>query len=153
MATKIKNLQEVLLQSSPIGLDSMCFIYQFSQDLRFSPLTNLVFELMEKKKIIAVTSTISVIETFVLPERHGDQFLISEYENVFLNMPGLTIVSIDWAVSRLTARLRAHYPTIRLPDLLQISASLLQGCNAFVTNDQQLKQVKEIQIISFNDFL
>lgn len=131
----------------------MCFIYQFAQDSRYSPLTHVLFELMEAKKIKATTSTISVIETFVLPEQHGGQFLLSEYEKIFQNLPGLTIVSADWSVGRLTARLRAQYPKIRIPDAIQLSAALLSGARAFITNDEQLKQVKEIPVMILRDYL
>lgn len=153
MAARITKFTKDLLGYKHIGLDTMCFIYQFAQDSRYSPLTTILFELMENKKISAVTSTISVIETFVLPEQHGDQFLLSEYEKIFQNLPGLTIVSADWSVGRLTARLRAHYPTIRIPDAIQLSAAILSGCRAFVTNDEKLKQVKEIPIILLKNYI
>lgn len=152
MAARIEKFKKDILRFKHIGLDTMCFIYQFAQDPRFSPLTHPMFELMENKKITAITSTISVIETFVLPEQHDDQFLISEYEKVFLNLPGLTIVPADWAVSRLTSKLRAKYPKIRIPDAIQLSAALLKGCKAFVTNDEQLKKIREIPVILLKDY-
>jgi predicted nucleic acid-binding protein len=108
---------------------------------------------MEAKRIKATTSTISVIETFVLPEQYGDQFLLSEYEKIFQNLPGLTIVSVDWTVGRLTARLRAQYPKIRIPDASQLSAAILSGAKAFITNDEQLTQVKEIQVVLLKDYV
>lgn len=152
MAIRIEKFKKDILRNKHIGLDTMCFIYQFAQDPRFSPLTHPMFELMENKKITAITSTISVIETFVLPEQHDDQFLISEYEKVFQNLPGLTIVPADWAVSRLTSKLRAQYPLIRIPGAIQLSAALLRGCKAFVTNDEQLKKIKEIPVILLKDY-
>lgn len=153
MARHIGKFKKELLRYKHIGLDTMCFIYQFAQDSRYSPLTHLIFELMETKKIYATTSIMSVIETFVLPEQHGDQFLLSEYEKIFQNLPGLTIISADWSVGRLTARLRAQYPKVRIPDAIQLSAALLKGCKAFVTNDEQLKQVKQIPVILLKDYI
>lgn len=152
MATRIAKFKRDILRSKHVGLDTMCFIYQFAQDSRYSSLTQVLFELMEAKKIKATTSIVSVIETFVLPEQHGDQFLLSEYEKIFQNLPGLTIISADWTVGRLTARLRAQYPKIRIPDAIQLSAAILSGCKAFVTNDEQLKQVKEIPIILLKNY-
>ena len=153
MAAHITKFRQTLLRSKYVGLDSMCFIYQFAADSQFSPLTHLLFELMEKKKITAVTSSVSVIETFVLPESRGDQFLLSEYEKVFLNLPGLAIVPIDWPVSRLAAKLRAQYPKIRIPDAVQLSAAMFNGCSVFVTNDVRLKQVKEIKVVLLKEYV
>lgn len=152
MEARITKFKQKLLGHKHIGLDTMCFIYQFAQDSRYSLLTHSIFELMEYKKILSTTSTISVIETFVLPEQHGDQLLLSEYEKIFLNLPGLTIIPIDWQVARLTARLRAEYPKIRIPDAIQLSAALLRGCKAFVTNDEQLRQIREIPVLLLRDY-
>lgn len=153
MAARLEKFKKDLLKHKHVGLDTMCFIYQFAQDSRYSVLTHAIFELMESKKIKATTSVISVIETFVLPEQHDDQFLLSEYEKIFQNLPGLTIISADWSVSRLTAKMRAKYPKIRIPDAIQLSAALLKGCKAFITNDEQLKQVKEIRVILLKDYI
>ena len=113
----------------------------------------MIFEFMENKKITATTSTISIIETFVLPEQRGDQFLISEYEKIFLNLPGLTIIPVDWKIGRLTAKLRAQYPKVRIPDAIQLSAALFKGAQLFITNDEQLKQVKEIRVMLLKDYV
>ena len=153
MAARIAKFRQDLLRYKHIGLDTMCFIYQFAQDSRFSPLTHMIFEFMENKKITATTSTISIIEAFVFPEQRGDQFLISEYEKIFLNLPGLTIVPVDWKIGRLTAKLRAQYPKVRIPDAIQLSAALFKGAQLFITNDEQLKQVKEIRVMLLKDYV
>lgn len=152
MAARIEKFNKELLRQKHIGLDTMCFIYQFAQHPRYQPLTHVLFELLENKKITAITSIVTVMETFVLPEREGDQDLLSEYEKIFQNLPGLTVIPVDWAVSRLTAKIRAKYPKIRIPDAIQLSAALFSGCKIFVTNDDQLKQVKEIPVILLKDF-
>jgi len=150
---KIKKLQKDLLSFKKIGLDSMVFIYQFSDHPQYGQLTNVVMELLGKKKIKAVTSAITIIEAFVKPEKESDLAILNEYENVFQHLPSLEILPIDWPLSRLTARLRAQYPTIRIPDAVQISAALFKECSAFLTNDNKLKKVKEIKVITLKDYL
>ena len=65
----IKQFTEYLRTFKSIGLDTMCFIYQFADDPVYSPLTNTIFFLLEKQTIKAVTSIITVIEIFALPEK------------------------------------------------------------------------------------
>lgn len=150
---KIAQFEKDLLALQKVGLDSMCFIYQFAEHPDYSPLTNIVFKLLEKGKISAITSTISVIETFIQPEVQGDQFIITEYERVFQELPNLEVVPVDWPLARLASKLRAKHKTIRTPDAIQLAASLLKGCLAFVTNDARLKKVKEIKTIVLKDYL
>ncbi len=150
---KIKKLQKDLLSLKKIGLDSIVFIYQFSDHPQYGQLTNVVIELLGKKKIKAVTSAITVIETFVKPEKRNDLAILNEYENVFQYLPNLEILPIDWPLSRLTAKLRAQYPTIRIPDAVQISTALFKGYPTFLTNDDKLKKIKELRIITLKDYL
>ncbi|MBL7156190.1 MAG: PIN domain-containing protein [Candidatus Pacebacteria bacterium] len=151
--SKIAKFKKDLLGFKKIGLDSMCFIYQFAEHPDYSQLTTAIFELLETNKILAVTSTISIIEVFVRPEALQDQSTIIEYERVFQELPNLEIISINWHIARLASKLRAKYKGIRIPDALQIAAPLLREYPAFITNDIRLKKVKEIKTIILKDYL
>lgn len=150
---KIAKFKKELLTRKKIGFDSMIFIYQFSDHPEYAPLTHVLFELLETGKIQAVTSTITITEVFVQPEKEKNLFIISEYEKVFQQMPNLEIVSVNWQLARLASKMRALYPLIRTPDALQISAPLLKGCAAFLTNDEKLKQVDLLKVIVLKDYL
>ena len=131
----------------------MVFIYQFSDHPRYAPLTHVVFELLEQKKLHSVTSTITVAEVFVEPEKKKNQIIIAEYEKVFHYLPNLEIVSVDWQLARLASRLRATYKYLRTPDALQLAASLLKGYVAFLTNDDKLKKIDLLPIIILKNFI
>lgn len=150
---KIKRLQKDLLSFGKIGLDSMVFIYQFADHPQYGQLTNAVMELLGKKKIKAVTSTISVIETFVQPEKEENLAILNEYETVFQHLPNLEIMPIDWPLARLAAKLRAFYPAVRTPDAIQLSAPLLKGYPVFLTNDSKLKIAKELKVVTLKEYL
>lgn len=151
--TKIDRFKSKLLSNDKIALDSMIFIYQFSDHLAFAPLTNIVFELLEDKKIQAITSTITITEVFVQPEREKNQINILEYEKVFQQLPNLEIIPIDWQLARVASKLRALYNGIKTPDALQISTALLKGYSTFLTNDEKLKQVDLLEVITLKDYL
>lgn len=151
--TKIDKFKSELSSFKKICLDSMIFIYQLSDNPKFAPLTHVVFELLQERKIQAVTSTITVTEVFVQPEKEKNQFIISEYEKVFQHLPNLEIISIDWQLARLASRLRALYPKLRTPDALQISTALLKDYPAFLTNDEKLKNVDLLKVITLKNYL
>ncbi|OGK24775.1 hypothetical protein A2954_00910 [Candidatus Roizmanbacteria bacterium RIFCSPLOWO2_01_FULL_37_12] len=151
--TKLDSFRSDLVSFKKIGLDSMIFIYQFADHIRYAPLTHVVFELLEESKIIAVTSTITLTEVFVQPEKEKNQLIISEYEKVFQNLPNLETVPVNWQIARLSAKLRANFPKIKTPDAIQISSSLLKEYPAFLTNDQKLKKVAFLKVLILEDYL
>jgi predicted nucleic acid-binding protein len=146
MAIQLNKFKRLLLGHSLVALDSMCFIYHFADHPKYAQLTSQIFQLLETGKIKAVTSTISVIESLVLPEKQNDQLICYEYEKVFKNYPNLQILPVDWGISRLTAKLRAKYQFLRTPDAIQIASGLISGCSLFITNDKKLGKTKEITV-------
>lgn len=150
---KIDHFKDSLLSLKYVGLDSMCFIYQFSDHPIYAPLTDLIISLLQENKITAVTSTIAVVEIFIHEEKIGDALTINAYERTLKTLPNLEIVPIDWQVARLASKLRAKYQFLKTPDALQIAAALLSDCKCFITNDSKLKKIKEIKVISFGDFV
>lgn len=136
-----------LLSLKRVGIDSMCFLYHFADDKTYAPLTQTLFTLLETKKIQAVTSAVTVAEIFVRAEIAADHLLLSDYETALTTLPNMEIVSIDWHVARLAAKLRAAYPTVKTPDMLQVAVTLLKGYKGFVTNDIKLKQIKELDVV------
>lgn len=151
--SKIDAFRSDLLQLKHIGLDSMCFIYQFSQHPLYSPLTQIIIALLEEGKIRAVTTTITITEVFTQAERVGDQLVIHEYERFFGSLPNLEIFPIDWHISRLAAKLRASYPALRTPDALQLSLVFLKSYAGFVTNDRKLAKIADIKVVNLDAYL
>lgn len=151
--SKIEKFKESLLSFEKIGVDSMIFIYQFADHPQYSPLTSVFFELLEKGKVKAVTSIISLIEILVKPEEEKNQEIVGEYEKILNNFPNLEIIPVDWSVARLSAKLRGLYPKIKIPDAIQIAVTLLKVYPVFLTNDSQIKQIKELKIITLQEYL
>lgn len=153
MAKSIKEFSNLLLTSKKIGVDSMIFIYQFSDHPEYSLLTNTFFELLEKDKIKVVTSTISIIEILAKPEEEKNMEIAQEYEKILNNFPNLELVAIDSTVARLSAKLRGTYKTIKIPDAIQIAVTILKNYPVFLTNDIKLKQIKELKVVTLQDFV
>jgi predicted nucleic acid-binding protein len=57
---------------------------------------------------------------------------------------------IDVTIAERAANLRAQY-NLRIPDALQIAASLNSECQAFLTNDPILMRVTELRVLVLNE--
>jgi len=88
----------------------------------------------------------------VHPFKTKDELLVEKYREILLYAEGLTTFEIFHEVSELSSKLRAQY-AIRTPDAIQIAVGIIYGADTFLTNDSDLKKVKDIRVVIFEDFL
>jgi predicted nucleic acid-binding protein len=146
------SLGDKLRVAQIVGLDSAIFIYQFENHPRYKALCAEVFDLMEAGIIQAVTSIVTLIEVLVQPLSKGKQELYSRYEQYLRFGPSLTLRSLDPDLALRAAQLRARYP-IRTPDAVQLAAAIELGARLFLTNDERLRKVGEIEIVVLERWL
>lgn len=142
------------LKSCPtVGLDTTVFIYHFEENPIYLPLTLELFTSIETGAQTGTTSTITLLEIIVRPLSLNRPDIARKYEALLVNFPNIRIVDLDRDVVRQAARLRAEYH-IGSPDALQISASLIHGANAFITNDRRLERLHDkLDVIILDDFI
>jgi len=150
---KTATFKKAIGNHKKIAIDSMVFIYHFANHPLYAPFSTYLLNKAERREITLFTSIISIVECMVLPNKKNDLELVAEYEKVFQSFPNLEITPLDWPLAQLISKLRAHYPKIRLPDLANIAAGLIAGADLFVTNDKQLKKIKEIKTIILEDYI
>jgi predicted nucleic acid-binding protein len=97
-----------------------------------------IFDCLNSEQIRAFTSPVTLAECLVLPTRQND----SEKRQVF--------VKIDIPIAQHAAEIRVKY-NLKLPDALQIATALVSNCEAFLTNDVQLKRVTELQVLVISE--
>lgn len=135
-----------------IGIDTMVFIYHLEDHPKFSSITEKLFEAVEKGKYTAVTSYITLIEILVKPKRDGNLKAVSDYRDLLLTFPNLRFLSADLIISDLASTLRAKH-SIKTPDAIQIATAITEGATIFITNDEQLKKVNDIEIILLKEWM
>lgn len=145
-------LETTLQAARTVGLDSSVFIYHFEEHPRYKALCADVFACMEVGTIRAVTSTISLIEVLVYPLARGEQDLAARYEQYLRFGPSLTLYALEPDLALRAAHLRARYQ-IRTPDAVQVAAAMAFGARIFLTNDDRLRQVTEIEVIVLERWL
>ncbi|HVP22253.1 MAG TPA: type II toxin-antitoxin system VapC family toxin [Anaerolineaceae bacterium] len=137
---------------SKVGLDTTVFIYHFEKHPIYSPLTQEILSNIEKGILKGITSSVILMEIIVKPLSMGRNDIARKYEALLMNFPNLEVVDLDRDVIRQAARLRAEY-RLRPPDALQVSACLLGGAEAFVTNDRRIDRIKgKLDIVDLDDF-
>jgi predicted nucleic acid-binding protein len=134
-----------------IGIDTMVFIYHLEDHPDFSTITERLFDAVEKGKFHAITSLITLLEILVKPKKEGLTKVVSDYRDLLLTFQNLKFIPVDLRVTDLASTLRAKY-SIRTPDAIQIATAIVEGAAAFITNDDQLKKVNEIEIVLLEEW-
>lgn len=130
----------------PIAIDTAVFIYFLEEHPVFLPIVEPLFEAIDAGRVRAVTSTLTLLETLVIPYRAGNLALAAQYEALFVRSRHLSLVDIDRPLLRAAAALRARH-AIKTPDALQVAAALSAGCRTLVTNDRKLPTIPGLEVI------
>lgn len=97
-----------------------------------------------------LTSTITDTEYLVFPYKTENTDKIQAYEK-FLSDFGFQIVEPNRAITKQAAKLRAKYPGLKGMDSIHLATSIYFNCDTFLTNDTQLRQVTEANVVLVDD--
>ena len=140
------------LGRGPVALDSSIFIYFIEEHPRFLPVVKPIFSSVAAREVVAVTSSLTLLEVLVRPLRANLPTLAAEYEQILTGSSGITLIPLDLAVLRRAAHLRATRG-LKTPDALQLAAALESGCSVFLTNDERIPQVPGLRVLQAQDYL
>ena len=93
-----------------------------------------------------VTSTITVVEYLTGIFRNGDSESEAEFKDMIYDYR-FEVIPVDWGVAEEAAHIRSKYKDFKTMDALQLAAAKLSGCTIFVSNDRQLRQFDEIEVL------
>lgn len=96
------------------------------------------------------TSTITDAEFIVKPMLEKNFTDIEIYKD-FLHTLNVLKSFVSESIAESSAKLRSKYPSIKLPDAIQLAVAMDANCDAFLTNDAQLKQVIEANVEYLGD--
>lgn len=130
-----------------IGLDSNIFIYLFEKNPEFIKSCQVIVDLLQKDQIQASTSIISLIETLSFP---SPLKILKGIQEGFQTMPNLTIIDVNQDIALEAAKIRRKYG-YRTPDAIQLATAKLNRAKAFVTNDERLKNYKNLKVILLSE--
>ncbi len=97
-----------------------------------------------------LTSTLTLAEYGVKPYRDQKLSLIQDFHD-FLEESSIKMQEITERIADRAAQLRASYPSIKIADAIQLATALETSCDTFLTNDQDLTKVEEIDIVILSE--
>lgn len=88
---------------------------------------------------LLVTSELTLAEIVVAPLRRRTQGLVAVYDQWLVSSDWLSVVPVGRDVLWNAGRLRADYPSLKLPDAVHLATALSFGCHDFLSGDTRLK--------------
>jgi predicted nucleic acid-binding protein len=105
-----------------------------------------IFEDVERGRIGALVTPITVAEVVSGPLKAGREALAERYRRTITQNPGWAVREIDADIAVLAARLRLQH-ALKLPDALQLAIALEEGCYALVTHDRDFASVTDLLLL------
>lgn len=146
-------LSDELAQVNTIFIDTAPVIYFIEAHPQFGPLAKAVVTAFQSGNLNAYSSVIILTEVLPKPIEEGDERLARKFADFLKHGKNLTMIEISERIAEAAGKLRGRYPFLRALDAIQISTSIDVGADAFLTNDDKLKQVKEIKVLVLKDYL
>lgn len=143
LAEQLDSIRQVFLDTAPV-------IYFIEKNPDFSEKVRSVFSRLDEGKLIAVVSPITLAECLVLPYKIPDPDIAQIFSDLLVNSESVLFYPIDEVAANKAADLRARY-NITLTDAFQLAVAIQAECDAFLTNDIDLKRVTEIPIIVLSE--
>lgn len=130
------------------ALDSNIFIYNLEANSPYVQFTDKIFKRLISNKAKALVNIITLTEILSYSKTGN---VVDQIIEDFMNTPNLTVVDVGREVAIEAARIRREYG-FKLPDAIQLATAKLNKAQAFITNDQRLKQFKEVKVIMLDRF-
>ncbi len=131
-----------------IGLDTNVLIYYIEEHPFYLRKIEPLVDRIAEGKSIGITSYVTLLELLVKPLREKRFDLVEQYKMILSSR--LEMVAVDESVSIKAAELRAEYG-IKTPDAIQLASVITRNGDVFVTNDQRLGDVKEIEVLTLRE--
>ncbi|KKB11922.1 hypothetical protein VE25_10245 [Devosia geojensis] len=87
-----------------------------------------------------VTSELTLAELLTKPLSDGRKQIAEEYDGWLVPSRWLSVEPVTREVLRTSARVRARYKSIKLPDAIHLSTALGHGCSHLLTADTGIRE-------------
>lgn len=143
-------LLEALAGVRRLAVDTAPFIYLIEGHPQFAPQVRSVIAKAEAGDLVLVSSVLTLTEVLTLPPEKGATEIADAYRTLLLQTPYLRLEPIGPQVAERAAQLRARH-RLKTPDAIQLAVALEAGCEAFLTNDRELRRVEEATVLVLAD--
>ena len=127
-----------------VFFDTAPFIYYLEDDGDFYAKAEKLFT--ESRNADFVTSTVTVGEYLTGAFKNEDEQNASDFKDIITNYD-FEVIPISWDIAEEAARIRAKYKGFKMMDSLQLAMAKISCCDAFISNDLQLKQYSDVKVL------
>lgn len=139
----LKNVTRLFLDTAPV-------IYFVEQHPGYTDRVNFVFDAIDQREILGVTSSVTLAESLIQPIRLKAEQLQADFTELITQGRNTIFLPVGQSESVAAAKLRAQY-NLSLTDAFQVAVAIGAGCEAFLTNDRGLSRINEMDIIVLDD--
>lgn len=143
---------QAMSDETRVYLDTNVFIMAFENAGARSDHAWWLLRAIEDGEMAAVTSEMTLAEILVKPIEVGDEPLSASYQAILTSSPVMDVRAVTRSVLIEAAEIRAHRPSIRLPDAVHLATARAGGCSFFISNDERLAMPTGLQRLSLTPF-
>ncbi|MCA1762328.1 MAG: type II toxin-antitoxin system VapC family toxin [Cryomorphaceae bacterium] len=133
-----------------VFIDTAPLIYFIEGHSKFQEKLIEIFKSNDQGEFRFQTSSLTLIELLVQPYKQQNSNLAARYEQILTDSENIDIFEVDLEIARTAAKLRADY-NFKTPDAIQLATGLEKSANLFLTNDKELKRIKDIEVITLDE--
>lgn len=148
----METLNDFVTAGSILFLDTAPVIYFVERKEPYFTLLEAVFTRIDLGELTVITSAITLAECLYYPYKNEDHHLVEAFTRQLTNGHNVHFIPTTIDIADRSAQLRARY-NLGFADAFQVATAFAAGCDAFLTNDKQLKRVESLDILVLNDFL
>ena len=140
------------IDGKKIYFDSNIFIYLFENHEPYTSLILPVIEAIENGLLHTFTSELTIAEVLVKPFKLNNIHWQNAYRNGIQNSSALSVMPVTRTILIHAAQIRSE-TNMKLPDCIHLATAQLNGCNTFLTNDDDMKSINEITVLYLKKFI
>lgn len=146
----MKLIQEELINVGRLYVDSAPLIYYVKENAAYLEKMRTIVRIIDSTDLLAYSSVLTLTEVLVMPLRHGDQRLVQAYREILLTGDDYELIAVTPEIAVTAADIRARYG-LGTPDSLHVASAVTTQCDAMLTNDRDMKRIKEFSILLLDD--
>jgi len=143
-------VSEALRGVSKIYFDAGPLVNYVEENPTYVGQMDAIIEQIERAAVEAFSSVILLPEVLMLPTRLGKTELVKAYREILFNSQHFQLLTVSLPIGERATELRAQY-NLRTPDAIHVATALEMGCEAFLTNDNGLKRVTQINVLILDE--
>ncbi|MCB0209695.1 MAG: type II toxin-antitoxin system VapC family toxin [Anaerolineae bacterium] len=144
--------EQALSGITRLGFDTAPLIYYIELNPDYVDAMREIIRRLDAGVVRGYSSSLTLTEVLTKPIELGRTDLQIKYQQLLVGSRHFSLVAINNSIAITAAEMRARY-NLRTPDALQIAAAMSVGCQAFLTNDQKLRRVKELKVLLLSDLV